>query len=365
MPKLYIHTGTPKTGTTSFQYFLKRNTRELGALGLNTVDVGVPDRGGHHGVVIALFGIDEAPRWRKVEDAFWAELESDGERDAIISTEGFTTRGLNRPGGAERMQEIAARAAGLGYETTFLTCVRDYVSIFESSYSQRAKTFQAMKGFQAELREGNHRQSYIHQHLEPVRRTGLPAIFVPFDSALRARGTERALLERIGVPIETLTMPERTNERAGIVEVAAALALTQRHLAGTEINTAQGVQCNAAVLDECARRLETDPAYKPMTVVDAALLRHRFQAEADAFARSVWSKSWSAIFGDDADDRLPQTIEVNDAPSRYLRIAREVAAAAEPRVLRVIADQSFRRTFSQTRVVAPRKDLAGCDLPPP
>jgi hypothetical protein len=81
---IYIHGGHGKTGTTSAQYFLYRNQRELGIF-LPTI--GLHDHG-HHGLVNPWKYV---PDWDEDETALFAslidEIEATEQQIIVISSE--------------------------------------------------------------------------------------------------------------------------------------------------------------------------------------------------------------------------------------------------------------------------------------
>ena len=360
MPRLILHTGTPKTGSTALQRFLVTNHEALKARGVALFDLSLTPQGGHQPLLWALFNGGDHPSAVEQREALPSALRAAEGRDLIVSGEGFATTNLGRaPEGT--FERFRAAFAAEGYEVETLTVVADYRHIAASSYAQRAKMFHAARAFAAEIQATTPAQAYVTRHVEPVRALGVRSTFLPFDAALRERGIERAVLDWLGQDGAGLAFPERTNERPGAVQVAAALALAERHLRHKEIVLAQAARCGNAVEAAAREIVPDDPPYRPLTLTLSRWLDRQNRPSADAFARAAWGREWADVFGDGGVGR-PSTIDTVPDPERRAAQAAEVIAASEAEVLRHIADDGLRERFPSSPVAAPRKLLVGHDV---
>ena len=359
MPRLILHTGTPKTGSTALQLFLRTNHEAFKARGVALFDLSLTPQGGHQPLLWALFNGGDHPSAIEQREALPGAIEAAGGRDLIVSGEGFATANLG-VGGAAAFERFRATFAAAGYEAETLTFVGDYRHVVASSYAQRAKTLQATRSFDDEVRAMGPGGAYVARHVEPIRALGVRSHFLPFDAGLRARGIERAFLDWLGQDDAGLAFPERVNERPGVVRVAAALALAERHLRHREIVVAQAARCGDAVERACAAIVPDDPPYRPLTFTLARWLDRHNRPGADVFAREVWGPDWGETF----DATLPPTSTIDTVadPERRAAQAAEVIAAAEGEVLRHIADGSLRERFPSSPVIPPRKQLMGHDV---
>ena len=359
MPRLILHTGTPKTGSTALQRFLRENHDALKARGISLFDLSLTPQGGHQPLLWALFNGGNHASAVEQREALPGALRAAEGRDLIVSGEGFATTNLGA-GPADAFERFRLACAAEGYEVETLTVVADYRHVAASSFAQRAKMFHAGRPFEAEIRATTPDAAYVTRHVDPIAALGVRSTFLPFDAPLRARGIERAVLDWLGVDEAGLTFPERVNERPGVVRVAAALALAERHLRAREIVIAQAARCGMAVERECAAIVPDDPPYRPLTLTLSRWLDRQNGPSADAFARTVWGREWREVFGEDMAP--PSTIDTVDDPARRAAEAAAVVAAAEPEVLRHIANDALRERFPSSPVVAPRKHLVGHDV---
>ena len=359
MPRLILHTGTPKTGSTALQAFLRANHEAFGARGLALFDLALTPQGGHQPLLWALFNGGDHPSAVELRSRLPAALgEADG-RDLVVSGEGFATTNLGA-GPADAFGRLRSVAAAEGYEVETLTMVGDYRHIAASSFAQRAKMFHAARPFEAEIRATTPAHAYVARHVDPIRALGVRSTFLPFDAATRARGIERTVLDWLEWDDTGLHFPERANERPGVVRVAAALALAERHLAAREIVVAQAARCGRAVEEACTAIAPDDPPFRPLTPTLTRWLDKQNRPSAEAFAREVWGRDWADVFG--AAEPETSTIDTVCDPARRFAQAAEVVAAAEPAVLRHIADDALRERFPSSPRVPARKQLVGHDV---
>ncbi len=128
MPRLFLHIGTPKTGSTAIQYFLARNFEPLRAQGINFVREG-RKREAHNLVLQAR----RKGHIRDVMDKVVAEIETRPETTHVITSEMYF--------GAGAAQDLAdALPDHLRQETRILVYLRRQDGFLEALYKQRVKT---------------------------------------------------------------------------------------------------------------------------------------------------------------------------------------------------------------------------------
>lgn len=363
MPRLIIHAGTPKTGSTSFQRFLWHNEKALRRRGLARAPTFAPKGLGHLKLGACLLGSSQIADADEVREGFWAALAAEPEMDVILSDELFATRLSQKDAaGAERLAQIADRARRTGHEVEFVACLRHFPAFLESDYAQQAKSFTAKLAFEDEMRRAARRPAYLARQAESLRRTGLRTTFIPVNAETRRRGVERAIVEALGHGWDGLDAPPLANERIGIVRTALSLALTERLLAGRPITLDQARALRQVVRAECMAQGGDDPQYRPMTPEIARRIEQTHMPQAEAFAQDVWGTSWAEVFARDLGCPRPtSTITVNADPERYLRIASELFRAALPKAVAML-DAEVDRTWRGWRVVAGRERLRGQDI---
>lgn len=148
MPRLFLHIGTPKTGSTAIQYFLARNFEALRAQGVNFVREG-RKREAHNLVLQARRAGDIGA----VMDKVVAEIESRPDHTHILTSEMYF--------GAGAAQDLAdAFPDALRRETRVLVYLRRQDGFLEALYKQRVKTGRyhgdAMEFARAKLGNGHY-----------------------------------------------------------------------------------------------------------------------------------------------------------------------------------------------------------------
>lgn len=134
MPRLFLHIGTPKTGSTAIQHFLARNFDQLRAQGVNFVREG-RKREAHNLVLQAR----RAGNIAAVMDKVVAEIESRPEATHILTSEMYF--------GAGAAQDLAdALPDTLRADTRILVYLRRQDRFLEALYKQRVKTGRYLGG---------------------------------------------------------------------------------------------------------------------------------------------------------------------------------------------------------------------------
>jgi hypothetical protein len=130
-PRLYIHIGHPKTGTTSIQTFLLDNREALKKAGILVPHAGVV-QGGHHGLTRNWYGVRaREDRSAEMKDALLREIREARLPAAVISSEGFIQ---------ENPAELA-RLFGEAVDVTVIYYIRRQDWVAESVYAQRVRSY--------------------------------------------------------------------------------------------------------------------------------------------------------------------------------------------------------------------------------
>ncbi len=129
MSMLYIHIGTPKTGTTSLQAFLTEHAAALEARGVIYPAVGRTHRGKHHSLKAELrstVGLG-GPAWQELREL----RNSKPDHRVLISEESFY---YLEPTALTKLRELAGEGP-----VTILVYFRDYAAHAASLYAQGTK----------------------------------------------------------------------------------------------------------------------------------------------------------------------------------------------------------------------------------
>ncbi|MGI9357544.1 MAG: hypothetical protein ACR2PF_20595, partial [Rhizobiaceae bacterium] len=219
MRKLFIHAGTPKTGTSTFQRFLSHNLDVLEARGLCVPRFGIDSEHAHHPLASSLFANELNNSDQGLADQFWDMMERGGDFDILISSETIATLLLETDAKRIRMNRLIEKANRLGIEVVPIVVVRDPLDYHESAYSQLAKNFMATTSFEDYLFEKTWNPTYItSQVMVPLELNPAHNIVIPLNAETKRNGVERRLMAAMGVDWDGLEPIERVNEGAGICQ---------------------------------------------------------------------------------------------------------------------------------------------------
>lgn len=336
MPRIILHTGTPKTGSTSFQRTLRANRGLLRERGLVVVPTGSARDLGELKLAACLFGQRGADA-EATRAAFWEIVAAETGRDIILSAESIAA--VMQADGGAALAEMVERGRRTGHSVEFVTCLRHLPAHFGSQYSQIAKTFHAQRSFEGYVRHHIAPPHYLRLQAEQLLRTGLSTTFIPFNAETRRMGVERAILTALGHDPEGLKRIPPANERVGICQIAVSLSLTARLRATHDISLEHVRAMRLLVEEACAKAVPDDPRYSPLTPALAAEIEAAFLPEADAFARDVWGRPWREVFAEDLGCTKPtSTIDETPEPERFRAAARAVLAEVLPGAEAVLAE---------------------------
>jgi hypothetical protein len=147
---IFVHIGTHKTGTTSIQYFLRQQSRQLKQCGILVPRSGTLSRTtGHHNIAWDIRSDPlREPHAGGVDDLV-VELKAAQENVAVISSEAFEYL-VQDPDGLSQFHE---RLVGIGYDPTYLVFFRntnDYMISLHRELSAHGVD-KSLEWFEAEI----------------------------------------------------------------------------------------------------------------------------------------------------------------------------------------------------------------------
>ena len=358
MSRLIIHTGSPKTGSTSLQLFLFHNRETLGKTGLLLAPTF--GRKNHNELCGVLLGGMTSPKAGKIHDRFWDFLAQHRGKDILVSAELLSAQLHGTK--SDEMPAFIARAASTGHDVEFVTFLRHFPGSVESGYSQRLKKLNARMSFEDAVAAQCRDRDYLKRQVGRFRTYGRPAVCIPFNAKTRSKGIERSFLEAIGYWSEGLVPGTPLNERVGICRIAACATLIESTLKSHKLNKAKAGALARIVARQSRKRITDDPAYRPLTPELASALEDAYRSEADAFATETWGRSWFEVFAEDVGCPRPTcTIRVNDDPEKYQAAARDIVEAARPLVERELRAETAAH-WRDGKIVRPRRNFTSAEV---
>ena len=136
MRKLYIHIGTHKTGTTSIQSFLRKNSDVLSQYGIYIPISGtISNASGHHNIAWQLRGDQRFNPQKGQLDSLIREIKEADHLNAIISSEDFEYL-VQYPDIIRQFEEIIKNE---GWQPQYIIFFRNQENYSESLYSELLK----------------------------------------------------------------------------------------------------------------------------------------------------------------------------------------------------------------------------------
>lgn len=344
-----LHTGHPKTGTTSLQHFLASNADRLAEAGLlfplpvrrKGPEEAMPWGRYNHGNATKTIADRKKSRisGQPVQD-LEAALARTPHQVLIISSESLFSELFFRTSSA-----VPGWFRERGYRIETITYLRDQPDRFNSSYSQQAKTLQFVQTFSDYVLQrtesgkgefGDTKTMQFGRLVDPAHRIWGEHTFRPFADEVKRIGIEadflntmRGILVRHGMSsllndarTASLSIPARLNEGDGPVMVEASRRVSE-HLAdlfgGDPVPQAlrtESFRCLSRAIDDLGIRSEK---YTGLTPRLYSRIRRGFAATNEKFARAIWGCGWEDVFPTRPrrsvipnDYTLAPTSEVND-----------------------------------------------------
>jgi hypothetical protein len=362
MRKCILHAGSPKTGTTSIQYVLRKDRKRFVQHGILVPQSGQGSGGAHRALAYKLAGLPVPPEDDGAEQAFVRELSASPAETVLISSE-FLSRILCHPRQGGR---LLGRLRSLGLDVTVLIYVRNQTQFLNSSYAQAVKSFRQGGEFAGFVRRAID-SSRKHSYSRWVAFSGahqVPVLARPFSEAVRRNGVIEDFLRTVGVAsARGFDTAVALNNSVGPFSVAVARSLLGRIGGPERLSKMQASRCRAALLAALETAGIEDRGYCGLTAELAREIERAFAADNDVFARFAWGKSWGEVFASEMGLRFePNDYSVAGVQAEYrplfdsvlARLEREIDEVLADGALQVAADYNGRRGARQRRRSAGR-----------
>jgi hypothetical protein len=357
MRQCILHAGSPKTGTTSIQYVLKKDRKRFLKHGILVPQSGQGSGGAHRTLAYTLAGLPVPPEDDGAEEAFVHELAASPAETVLISSE-FLSRILCHPRQGAR---LLGRLRSLELDVTVLIYVRNQTQFLNSSYAQAVKSFRQggeFAGFACQAIDSSRKHSYS-RWADFSATHQMPVLARPFSEAVRRTGLIEDFLRTVGVAsARGFDTTAALNNSVGPFSVAVARSLLGR-LGGPErLTKPQASRCRAALLAALETAGIEDRGYCGLTSDLAREIERAFAADNGVFARFAWGKSWSEVFVSEMGLNFePNDYSVTGLPAEHrplfdsllARLDREIKVILADGGLQVAADRNRGQTARQRR----------------
>lgn len=307
MPKVFLHIGMYKTGTSAFQVFMRDHRDWLARHGIFVPSVGQAPGGAHHAVVRAISGLPSGRHNmlvqqlsnRKLLSAFRKELKAAGDPDIVVSSESMSTL-MQAP---ELLRRFHDYFSSIGYSVSVVCLMRSPPGSWNSGYSQRVKTLNYSASFAHFVEEklpglrmlGGDKLS-LWENL--ARQESWEKIIRPYNAEVRRVGAVPAILEAMGITSAPPAGEPRVNRSPGPEKIYVCRQFSKRF-------EADGVRFMLGQRRKLIAALERIPfnetkSYSGMTPELWARVQPVLDDWRDYFAKKTWGKSWFECFPDEA-----------------------------------------------------------------
>ena len=338
MPKAFIHIGTPKTGTSALQAFLRDQSEWLAERGVRVPAVGRETTGAHHALARALCGLPLPKQYFGLPEQARQELRTLADTDIIVSTEELSYL-LKVP---EMRARIVNFFRSCGFDPVILMYVGERLSNANSRYSQGVKTFNNVQSFGDFIRSDEMRDNFPHWrtlHAIP----GVELVVRPYNAALRTSGIVRDFLKTIGLDDAPPAEPAVSNASPGPVAIGLCRwmgrALHERRIMPT---TRQRNTLTQRLLAIAERKFPETEAYNGLTPELAQIIRADTRHAAESLAQTLWGSTWEAAFPETVDPLPPcNDIAVSEVHRPPLGVWRGMLEEAETTLSAVMGDPAL------------------------
>ncbi len=303
MRQIVLHSGYPKTGTSSIEIFLRDNAEVLDSLGFHVPRIGQGRHGAHHALVSALAGRPLPPRQALSEAEIIREL-SDAPADTVLISSERLTHMLANPQTARR---LLGSLASTGAAIVVVMYVRNQTQRVNSEYSQQVKSFRYNGDFRTHVERALANGSCGYDKwIDTAHRHGFELRARPFSENVRRTGVVEDFLNAIGCPrSELFTIPPRVNEAAGPFTVEVARRLQGWSVERFEpLTLLQANHCKSFLLETVASMRIDEPRYCGLDDDLARQVEAASSESNDRFAQAVWGSDWAEVFQSDVGSRF-------------------------------------------------------------
>jgi hypothetical protein len=297
---IVIHAGAPKTATTYIQRGLHSHREMLAAKGVYLPTTGrlemEPLAVCHHHLAWSLISPEQYSGARNPWPALADEIAQVDAPVVILSSEAFS-RVASMGDGADR---VATAIQQLGGAATIVYFVRNQLSLMNSLYGQRVKSFRLVESFDFHTRKYRGRRLFDYEALLRPWYTNdsLGFVALPFTGS-RDVDPLAELLRIAGVE-DDIEAPEPDNDDVnaslGPVGIEAA-RLLGCYLRGRFPDFDSEELAAKRLYRASSARAQTngwcDESYWGWTPVTAAQTVEYFAASNDRFAHDVWGSDWN------------------------------------------------------------------------
>ena len=305
----YIHIGPHKTGTKSIQWFLREHRVELLKYGYFVPESG-NIHGGHHAIARIFCGQEVPDHEQSLAARFARAIRETSCETVVISSEALD--GLLR--NSEYANSFFNRLRELNLEPKLVIFARNQSQSINSRYAQVVKSFIRSGAFEAfvqtEIHHPTFRYSYWIGLADAFDAELIPR---PFNKKTLVRGVVPEFLLAIGINSSQFQGAEiRCNETVGPFTVNVAREVLRTIAPGGKpLDWLQAERCKKKLAAYLEEKGWMDAGYCGLSTSLARHIERQLRSDNDAFAQSLWGRSWGEIFAADVmEEFTPNDFEM-------------------------------------------------------
>jgi hypothetical protein len=337
----YIHVGPHKTGTTSIQWFLKENRRELLKHGY-FIPESANIHGAHHAIARDLCGQQQPEHQRSVASNFPRALEETACEAVVISSEDLHQLLPKR----HYAEAFFDRIGELNLEPKLIFFPRNQSQWINSRYVEVVKGFRRSEPFADFAIGGVRRHSYLRfsPWIELADAHAAELIARPFTGETIARSVVPHFLAAIGIDSSKFQHTEiRRNEAMGPFTVSVARSVLRSiSPAGKQLKWLQAERCKKKLIEYLQEKGWADTGYCGLTTALARQIESEWQSDNNTFAQRVWGRPWAEIFAADIGEEFtPNDFEIRRPSWTIRRRLRRAVRQMKAIVQEILADPAL------------------------
>ena len=316
---LYLHSGPLKTGSTAIQAFFRENADIFRRQALYWPVTGTEINGNYHRGLVAAFvpGHATASLTAKLAD----ELRQEGlPEKVLVSAEMFA----GRFGDPAYLGNIKSFCQRLGYHLHIITVIRPQAPLLNSLFTQQVKIWRPVviidNFLKHEIATGQHHYATLFAHA--LNGTGMSFTALPFNRAILSQGLGRAMCGVMDLDANAAGLREiKTVNTSPDPRTVAAFQRLRRRISADfpQLDRERLAALTWPILRAADSLGWTTGKYGGFDAEQQSRIAEHFAPENDAFARAVWSKSWTDIFAPEEIFDPPHNVfapETADKPAR-------------------------------------------------